>query len=209
VASVVLQGVVVYAWRGPTDLMLTFITVTIGAMLNAVVIGITQVDVDAATLKLGMERVLERSWAVLVINFIFYYVASFGFAMLSTNEILDRILSIPLLLIAASLVFAQTVAVTINDERWWLVIPQSFGTSSRVAWSGAVMWRAIALFLVQIVPAFGEGALSGILTKAHVEQPLFWASQPLEAIWTVPVYVLITLVFFDAIGYEPKRSCDE
>jgi hypothetical protein len=72
-----------------------------------------------------------------------------------------------------------------------------------------MLGRVLALFALQIGPQFGENALTGILTKAHVAQPEFWGSVPIDTIWTVPMNVLITMIFFDAIGYEPKRSCGE
>lgn len=207
--TIALEAVVVFLWRAPVSVTLTFATLTVGALFDAYVIAITQGEVDGAPIEAILARVIERCWAVLIVNFVFFYIASYGFALLIQGDIMDRILSIPLLLIAASLIFSETVTVTIDDERWWMLIPQAFGASSRVAWTGAMMWRVLALFALQIIPAFGQDVLTGILTKAHVAQPEFWASAPLEAIWAIPMNVLVTLVFFDAIGYEPKRSCGE
>ena len=207
--TIALHGVIVSLWHAPVSVTLTFATFTVGASFNAYVIAMTQGEVDGAPMGAILGRVLERSWAVLIVNFVFLYIEVYAFVLLTQGDILDRILSVPLMLIAASLIFAQTVAVTIDDERWWMLIPQAFGASSRVAWSGAMMWRALALFAIQVAPQFGDSALTGILTRAHVAQADFWANVPLDTIWAIPMNVLITLVFFDAIGYEPKRSCGE
>ncbi len=180
-----------------------------GAVADTLVIALTLATFEGASVSAGLSRALERAWAVIVINFVVTYIFAEGAGAVGAGNIVDRILGIILLLFAASLIFAEVVAVTIDDERWWMLVPASLGTSVRIALTGAVMWRVLALFALAVFPAFLESGLNDAMTKAHVTHPDFWSSFPLAIVWSVPLNVLTTLVFFDVTGYEPKPPSDE
>jgi hypothetical protein len=198
---------VVYSWNHKEALLLVGLIGS--AVVDTLVIAITLATFAGADMRAAMSRALERAWAVILINFAVSYIQLVGISALAAGNILDRVLAIVLLLFSASLIFAEVVAVTIEEERWWMLVPSALGTSVRVAWSGSVMWRALALFALSIVPWFLETGLSDAMTKAHVTHADFWSSLPLGIIWAVPLDVLTTLVLFDVTGYEPKNSCDE
>jgi hypothetical protein len=207
VVTIGIGAATVYSWNHKEALVLVILVG--GAVVDTLVIAITLATFAGAGIRAGLSRALERAWAVILVNFAVSILQSVGIGTLGASNIVDRILAIVLLLFAASLIFAEVIAVTIEDERWWMLVPVAFGTSVRVAWSGSVMWRALALFALSIVPYFLETSLSDAMTKAHVAHADFWSSFPLDVIWSVPLDVLITLVLFDVTGYEPKHPCDE
>lgn len=210
VLAVALEAAIVYAWHVPFLQAQTFASLTVGGLLDAAIIAITRADFDGAPMIAAFWRWLERSWAVVIVGFVYFFIGVSGYSLLLAGTLPDRIFSVVLLLFAACLVFCETVAVTIEDERWWMLVPQALGISTRVSLTGSMLWRSILLFVViQIVPGLGISALSDVLNKAHVAHADLWATVPLEVLWTVPFYVLTVLMFFDAIGYEPNRSCDE
>lgn len=202
-----LGAAVIYGWQSKAALL--FVGLIGGAVADTLIISLTLATFEGAGIAAGLSRALERAWAVIVINFVMTYIFAEGIGAIGVGNIVDRILGIILLLFAASLIFAEVIAVTIDDERWWMLVPSSVGTSVRISWTGSVMWRVLALFALAIVPTFLESGLGDALTKAHVSHPDFWGSFPLSIVWSIPLNVLTTLVFFDVTGYEPKNPCDE
>jgi hypothetical protein len=198
---------IVYAWNHKEAFLL--VGLIGGAVVDTLIIAITLATFAGGGIRAALSRALERAWAVIIIFFAVSYIQSVATYTLAAGNIIDRILAIILLLFAASLIFAEVIAVTIDDERWWMLVPAAFGTSVRVTWSGSLMWRALALFALNLVPDFLASSLGSAMAKAHLPQAEFWSTFPLHIIWSVPFNVLITLVLFDVTGYEPKHPCDE
>ena len=207
--AIAIEAAIVFSWRNQPAAAAAFASFTIGAFADGVVIAIARASIDEAPLGSAFARILERSWAVLVVNFIVSYLVGYGVQALTEGDIVYRIIAIPILLIAISLIFSEVVAVVIDDERWWMLIPHALGGSARVAWTGSMLWVALGLFSLQILPSLFEAGLAALLTKAHVAQAAFWSTLPVDIIWAIPINVLTTVVFLNAIGYEPKRPCSE
>jgi hypothetical protein len=111
--------------------------------------------------------------------------------------------------VAVGLIFAEPIAVVADEEHWWFLPVRSLGTSIRTVWSGRTLWRAIVLFVLQFVPVIVNAAASAILERNHIAIASFWTDVPLGILYSIPLDVLIVLAFFDASGYEPKRTCGE
>ncbi len=152
---------------------------------------------------------LDRLWAVVIVDFIVTFVSYTGLGVLSVGDLVDRVIAIPILLIAAATVFAEAIAVVIDGEQWWFLVVCAIGTSVRTSWNGSTLWRAIVLFALQFVPITVGGAVASASAQHHVTVTSFWTDVPLGILYSIPLDALIVLAFFDATGYEPKRTCGE
>jgi hypothetical protein len=184
-------------------------SIVVDAIVAAIVYAQAKGDIDGWTSSQVWLRVLDRLWAVVVVDFIVNFVTLSGIAPLSEGDLLDRVIAIPILLIAAGTVFADAIAVVVDDERWWFLVIRAIGTSLRTSWSGATLRRAIVLFALQFVPLAMSSALTSISAQHHVSITSFWSDVPAGILFSIPLNALIVLAFFDASGYEPKRTCGE
>lgn len=183
--------------------------IVVTSAVDAIVFARAKGDADGWSPGQVWSRVLERLWAVVIVSFVFTYVAMFGIALVAGGELLDRILAIPILLVAAALVFAEAVAIVVDEDQWWFILVRAIGTSIRTAFSGSTLRRAIALFALQLVPVAVSSALSSALARGATPAPSFWTDVPVGILFSIPLDVLIVLAFFDASGYEPKHTCGE
>ena len=183
-------------------------SIVIGAVLDAIVIAQTKADVDGETNPWPLA--LERLWAVVIANFIFSLITAFALQLLVLPDFGARIFGAALLPLAAALVFAECIAITVPDDRWWWLVPAAVGGSLRTSWqSGANMSRAILIFAIQLVPLAAGNALDPVLKAQHVALSSFWGEVPLGILVTIPLDVLIVLAFFDMSGYRQKSAADE
>ena len=211
-AAIVLAALVLewLVYRFANTMPVVFATgIVVTSAVDAIVFARAKGDMDGWDAGQMWSRVLERLWAVVIVSFVFTYVATFGIALVAGGELLDRILAIPILLIAAALVFAEAAAVVVDEDQWWFVIVRAIGTSIRTAFSGSTLRRAIALFALQLVPVAVSSALAAAFSKGATPPSSFWTDVPLGILFSIPLDVLIVLAFFDASGYEPKRTCGE
>ncbi len=186
------------------------VSIVAGALLDAIVLAYTKVDVDGSDATNPWSIVLERLWVVVIANFIFTFVTEIAIELVATGSLGARILGAFTLPLAAAMVFAECIAVVSDDERWWWLPVASVGGSLRTSWqSAANMSRAIVLFALQLLPIGISGALEPLLKSAHVPLASFWSEVPLGILLTIPLDVLIVLAFFDASGYSRKSTVDE
>ena len=72
-----------------------------------------------------------------------------------------------------------------------------------------MLWRVIVLFALQFVPLAISSVIAHPSARSTVTTSSFWSDVPLGIIYSIPLDALIVLAFFDASGYEPKRTCGE
>ncbi len=179
------------------------------AVIATVVYAQAKGDIDGASTRAVWLRVLDRLWAVVIVDFIANFVVLAGLAPLAEGTLIDRIIAIPILLTGAGLVFADAIAVVVDGERWWFLVVHAVGSSIRTAFRGSTLWRAIALLALQFVPIAISAELANVSAQHHVALTSFWSDVPLGILFSIPLDALIVLAFFDASGYEPKRTCGE
>ena len=180
----------------------------VSSLASALVYASTRADVAGSGGGDIWTRALERGWAVIVISFVQSIVIDSGMGGIIEGAIGSRILGVVLLLLGLTLIFADIDAVVNDEEPWWLLVPLAFSNSIRAAWSGRTMLRVIGLFVAQLViQQAGYLAIAPLLQKLHVADAEFWATMPVNALLLAPFGILTVLVYFDAIGYESKRTC--
>ena len=154
------------------------------------------------------SRILERSWAVLLIDLLVTLIASIGLQSLFTADLFQKVLGVAVLIVSVSFIFADVAAVVVDDaEPWWLLVPRSLGASMVVAWQGATFARAIIVFaLSDLLPLTIDDAIQSALVANHASHAALWANAITVMLLVPIVQALCTYVYLDAIRYEPKRS---
>jgi hypothetical protein len=209
VAVIAAEALIVYNWHPKPPLAEYVASVIIEPFFIAIVTAFTYADVRG-DLSVGAtwSRVLERSWAVLIIGLLLDLVTAIGFQSISATDIFDKLLGAGVIIVAVSLVFATVYATVVDDaEPWWLLVPRSLGASMAVAWQGVAFARALIVFmLAELLPELLTSVLQNVLSIRHVPHALLWANAVSVLLLLPLVQAFCTLVYLDAIGYEPDRS---
>ena len=152
------------------------------------------------------ERVLDRSWVVIVIDLIFTIFANDGLSAILSQDPLNVIVGTVILLISATLVFADTSG-TVDDMPVWWLLPGAFWRSLRVA-RGTVYLRALAILCLELIQALAQVPLFDWMRELKIASPDFWSSVPLNAITLVPIAALTALVYRDATRKAPDAETE-
>lgn len=209
-AAVLVVGLQWYVYRSfpHNDAVALTSALIMGSALDAVVLVRTKADVDGHA-RTPWEHVLERLWAILIVNFIFTFMTMSGLGLLLASDIITRLLGMLTLLFAIAMVFAEAIAAVGDEERWWFLVIAAVGESIRTAWRGSNLWFAGALFAAQLLPVALGNALQPLLTLHHVPDASFWSNVPVGILLAIPLDVVIVLAYLQMTGYEPKLPCGE
>lgn len=209
-AVVALEALVVFNWHAPAAL--TGASVIFEPFFVAIVTAFSYADRRGDwTNGAAWSRVLERAWAVVLIGLIFNLVAALGLESVVTDDPLQKLLGVGVIVVAVSLIFATVFATVAEDaEPWWWLVPRSFGASMALTWQGATFARAFILFgLSTILPFLISLVVQDALDRHHVSQSALWANALMVMLLLPAVQALCTFVYLDALGCEPKRPCGE
>lgn len=206
---IALEAVIVFTWRANIAVTLPVASVVVEPFFVAIVTAFTYADVreDFSTRAVWL-RVLERSWAVLVIGLLVNLVAALGFESIAIADPFQKLLGAAVIVVAISLIFADVHATVIDDaEPWWLLVPRSLGASTVVVWQGLAFARAIILFALQmLVPTLLSLLVVAAIAKRDVPLAPFWANAVTILLLLAPVQAFCTYVYLDLIGYESKNT---
>lgn len=203
------EALIVFNWHPKPPLAEYVASVIIEPFFVAIVTAFTYADVRGdLSVAATWLRVLERSWAVLIIGLLVQLITAIGFQSISATDIFDKLLGAGVIIIAVSLIFADVHATVVDDaEPWWLLVPRSLAASITVAWRGIAFARALIVFmLAALLPELVAIAAQSALTKYHVPAALFWANAISVVLLLPLVQAFCTFVYLDAIGYEPNHS---
>jgi hypothetical protein len=206
---VALETLIVLRSRANPDTSLFIASVIIEPFFIAIITAFTYADIrEDLSPSATWSRILERSWAVLLIYLLTTLIAAIGFESLFATDLFQKLLGTAVLVVAVSFVFAAVAAVVVDDaEPWWLLVPRSLGASMVVTWQGVTFARAIVVFaLSQLLPMTIALAIQSAMNTYHVPHAALWASGVTVVLLYPIVQALCTYVYLDAIRYEPKRS---
>ncbi len=202
------EALIVFNWHPKPPIAENIAIIIIEPFFVAIVNAFTYADVrgDLST-GATWSRVLERSWAVLIIDVLCWLVALIGFQSIASTGIFDKLLGAGVTIVAVSLIFADVHATVVDDaEPWWLLVPRSLAASMAVAWQGVAFARALIVFaLVVLLPNLLAILLQSALAARHVPAPSFWANAASVLLLLPLVQAFCTQVYLDAIGHEPNR----
>ncbi|HKU80799.1 MAG TPA: hypothetical protein VJP76_01420 [Candidatus Tumulicola sp.] len=202
--AVALEAVVALVWHVRGGLQLDEFVAT--PILTTLVYTVAAFDVRPPTGPDGerprsfslWERFLERSWAVIVIDFLLSYVLTLGLAGTASTDLAEMFGGIAIVTASAMLVFADASATADDDLTPLLVLPRAFARSVAAVWQPAVFPRAFALLALQLAVVALQSAAGALLLQAHVPNADFWAQIPLLDVAVVPLSALTMLVYLDA-----------
>ena len=204
-----LEALIVLRWRANPDTSTFVASLIVEPFFVAIVNAFTFADARGdLSPSATWSRILERSWAVLLIDLLTTLIAVVGLQSLFTADFFQKLLGSAVLVIAVSMVFADVAAVVVDDaEPWWLLVPRSLGASMAVAWQGVTFARAIIVFaLSELLPLPVAAAVQWGLDASHTPHASLWARAITVVLLLPVVQALCTYVYLDAIGHEPKRS---
>lgn len=148
------------------------------------------------------ERVLQRLWAVIVIDFIVAVVFGLGLSQtVAPSGDPSRILTGAFaLVLAGALLYADVFACLEEGVSTAALVPFALLRSATLAWQNMsriffLLALQIALFLVETYAQIG-------LARAHVPHAQFWATVPLGTLLAVPLTALTVVFYLDAAGRE-------
>ena len=200
---IAVQALIVFIWRNSASLIIANLLTQ--PFFVAVVTAFTYADVRG-DLSPGATwlRVLERAWAVVLIDLLVDLIGALGLESIVTPDLLQKLLGAAVIVIAVSLVFADVHATVVDDaEPWWLLVPRSFGASMAIAWQGATFARAIVLFVLsQLLPELVVGPVQKVLDAYHVTQSALWSNAVAIVLLLPLVQALCTMVYLDAAGMD-------
>jgi hypothetical protein len=190
------QALIVFVWRIPHGL--EYSGFVLPPLLTTLVYAFVWADSaeepqPAASI---WERVLERAWAVIVIDLLLTILINTGLIAILAQDPIDIVLGIVILVVAAPLVFADTSATVDEMPVWWL-LPGAFWRSVRAA-RGPAYLRAIAILALILLSGLVQKPLFDWMQAAHIADAEFWSEVPLNAITVTPIAALTALVYRDA-----------
>ncbi|MGD0967098.1 MAG: hypothetical protein ABR949_02325 [Candidatus Aquilonibacter sp.] len=206
---VVLEALIVLRWRANPDTSIFVASLIVEPFFIAIISAFTYADIRGDfSPSATWSRILERSWAVLLIDLLTTLIAAIGLQSLFTADLFQKLLGSVVLVVSISFIFADVAAVVVDDaEPWWLLVPRSLGASMVVAWQGATFARAIIVFaLSDLLPLTIDEAIQSALAANHTPHAPLWANAITLVLLLPIVQALCTYVYLDAIRYEPKRS---
>lgn len=150
------------------------------------------------------SRIIERAWAIVVIDFGITYIWQKGSAALAaSNSDFGAVLLGMLVLIAgAMLIYAEPFVCLEEDVRMRTILFAAVVRSMTLAWVN--MSRVFSLFAIQL----GLGILALLAHDAAHSKGMHdanWVDLAFAAFITAPVAVLITVAYLDTLSQEQDR----
>ena len=144
-------------------------------------------------------RVLERVWAVIVIDFITFVIAASS-ATSGAQTLAAVIVGSLELLLVVLFTFVDVAAVLDDEESWVLLIPHAFVKGVTIAWSRGTLIRCFILYALQL--AVGWIAFGTLTAFQHyrIAGGEFWANLALTTVLYLPICVYTVVVYLDAAG---------
>ncbi len=197
-AALVLQGALVLGLRLDNGLLI--VPTLVQPVLATIAYARVAADRGGAAVTPAAfwERVLERVWAVILLDFAVAYIVAVALATALQGNFFERVLGTVALLYSATLVFADVIATVSDDVPMWLLLPLALWHSIRVAWSPGTFVRVVALLAIAMAVTLAQNGIFALMSVHHVAHASFWAQVPLATILTVPSSVLVVLVYLDA-----------
>jgi hypothetical protein len=154
-------------------------------------------DPDPQPASATWERVLERAWAVIVIDLFVSLVQGQGVAGIASSDPFEIVFGIAILLLTAPIIFVDVSATVDNLPVWW-ILPGAFWRGVRAVRSRPAFLRAIAIIAIGLLVFLGEVHLFDWMHHAGIANADFWSHVPVDTIGAVPIAALTALVYRDA-----------
>lgn len=151
-------------------------------------------------------RILERSWAVIVIDIVctlLLSVAVGGLSIPNGGGLLIGLVAYALVMLT---IFADiNAALEPSVGSLWL-IPGAFARSAVLATHRSNVFLALSLVATDVLFYIIEGLVAAWLSTIHFANAIFWANIPLQALLQVPLCALGVVVYLECIAREKAAA---
>jgi hypothetical protein len=146
-------------------------------------------------------RIIERGWAVVVIDvsLTFLWSDAFGSVAGNTSDFLTVTLGVLVLIFIGMLVYAEPYACLEEHVRTLTLVPFAVLRSMMLAWVN--MSRVFSLLAIQLA----VGVLAALAHAMKVHDPK-WIDLVLVAVTTAPLSVLFTVAYLDTLSQEQQAA---
>jgi hypothetical protein len=190
--------------RDPIDVA-SLIVLPILALIVYVFVGTdaTGQDVPPAA---RWTRVLERSWAVIVIDIVCTLLLSVAIGGLSVPNGSGLVIGLVAYALVMLTIFADiNAALEPNVGSLWL-IPGAFARSAVLATHRSNVFLTLSLVATDVLFYIIEGLLASWFSSIHFANALFWANIPLQALLQIPLGALGVVVYLECIAREKAAA---
>jgi hypothetical protein len=152
------------------------------------------------------ERILERVWAVIVIDFITSLIFAVGLSGFAMGSLLNAALGVTVLFMFATMLFADVYAAVEPNVTVLGVVPLAFLRSVSLAWQKGNLPRILVILSLWLVFNAMQAAFFTLFSHWHVRDAAFWADAPFALLATIPIAAFTALVYFDCVSRERLSS---
>jgi hypothetical protein len=147
-------------------------------------------------------RIVERLWAVIVLDLIAAFVFATSLNALAAG-IAGQLFGTAGLVLSMLLLYAVPAACLVEETTTATLVPVAIVTSFQVGTKN--LRRMLGLFAIEFALFAVENVGFLWLSARHVKDALFWADAPLEAITAAPIAALVTVAYLYTVAQEPQR----
>lgn len=181
------KGAVLYPELLAPPIIAVIVTVFVGADAN-----------NSMTVSQCWARILERAWAIILLDIGMAFVMQSGLVALQTGDLTNAIFGFLTVLLGGMLIYAEPFAALAGDVQTLTLIPFAVLRSMMLAWVN--MSRIFALLAVQIafytVYRFAEVKL-GIAAS-------FWIDLLVPVFVEAPLAALFAVAYLDTVSEEHR-----
>ncbi|HLI96465.1 MAG TPA: hypothetical protein VKT72_10320 [Candidatus Baltobacteraceae bacterium] len=172
-------------------------------VITAVTVFVSADATGTLSLAQRWERVLERAWAIIIIDVGLSFVNASGLQTVQAGDALDVVFGFLTLLLSGMLLYAEPFAAIEKDTQTLTIVPFAILRSMMLAWVN--MSRVFALLAVQIaldiaVLLAEQGAL-----HAGIDARL-WVDLLMQTLLAAPLAALYTVAYLDTVSQEKRTE---
>lgn len=143
-------------------------------------------------------RIVERAWAVIVIDVALSFVNTIGFGTLQAGDFMNFLLGTVVLFLGAMLVYAEPYACL--DDQGEVLTMVFFAVLRSMMLSWVNMSRIFALFALNVIVTTAQYYVH--TGAGHIMRDPVWADMAFETIVAVPLAILFTVAYLDTLSQE-------
>jgi hypothetical protein len=180
----------------------------VGPMVATVVYVFAAADLpgdESRRITRPWERILERVWAVVVIEFIQALIFSAGLGAMLVGNAFSAFVGATVIFMFATLVFSDVFAAVEPNLSPVTMLFLGFVRSVQLTWRGNIARVLFILALTLILNAMQTGLIT-LLTNWHIRDAAFWGDAPFALFATIPLAAFTALVYFDCVARERLSS---
>ncbi len=153
------------------------------------------------TLSQRVERILERTWAIIILDVAGVIVAQVGLSSMLSGAAINVLLGVLVTFLAAMLVYTEPYAALEGEVQTLTVVPLAILRSMMLCWVN--MPRILKLFIVQIIVAIGQVEFVRLARTPAQTDILELAFVTLTS---APLAALFAVAYLDTLVQEREQT---